>query len=856
MSQEVFVGSRHSLVLLVLFCWNGFAAPDSRYTIGPAPAWVTPAEVEIQAETPRSGMDSGFYYLLFDRQVSRIGTQEIYVHNACRVTSVSAVPNASQLSITFDPSYEDLTIHSIRILRDGKSLDRLDPTKFNVIQREKDLEAQQYNGQLSVLSFLDDVRVGDVIESSYTLRGANPVFEGRYVDRVWHAWNSPIRYFRQRLVFPYNQSEIMIKALGRALAPTFRETGSVREYVWQATNVEAIISDTVLPAWCEPFPSIQFSEYASWADVARWAIPLYTQPRVTPREIVDQVEKWRRSIPDLESRILAAIRFVQDDVRYLGIELGPNSHKPADPGTVFARRFGDCKDKARLLCVLLNELGVKAYPAFVNTYLKDKVAAYHPSPLAFNHTIVCFEYAGRAFWVDATRSHQGGRLERFRASSFRKALVVRDFTTDLSDIPEDTQVEPTTSITETYRLADSTKPVPYEIEIVHHDAAADGFRAIYSSGGQEAMERDYLNYFARWHPSLKATGRFRAIDDPTQNIVTVSARYLITDFWTVSSNSPTLSQTLLPWLIRDEVGMPTTRFRKMPLGINHPTHLRQTLVVTMNEPWQVQQSSEMVQDRAMLFGYSSTYTQNTARVVYEYRTLSDHIRVDEMDEHVRALDRILNLLPYQLTRSNQTTRRDKWDWLDEMNWMVAFIAGLSVLLFLFAATSVYRRSRRSGEPPEITDPALNGIRGWLVLIGIGICLMPILLLNQIVQSLPAYALSRWNMLTSPSASSYHPAWMPVLLLELICNLGYLVFSILLIVLYFQKRRSFPMVFVVMRVLYLLMLSVEAMVVPILQQAGGAHEAGSTGEVIRFAVPTVIWVWYMLVSKRVKATFTR
>ena len=70
--------------------------------------------------------------------------------------------------------------------------------------------------------------------------------------------------------------------------------------------------------------------------------------------------------PDEATRLWRALHFVQDDIRYTGIEIGVGRISADTTGEVLARRFGDCKDKVLLLVTILRALGVEAYPALVN----------------------------------------------------------------------------------------------------------------------------------------------------------------------------------------------------------------------------------------------------------------------------------------------------------------------------------------------------------------------------------------------------------------------------------------------------------------------------------------------------------
>ena len=65
-----------------------------------------------------------------------------------------------------------------------------------------------------------------------------------------------------------------------------------------------------------------------------------------------------RALPSNEERVVAALEFVQSEIRYFSVSLGENSHRPASPDIVLKRRYGDCKDKSLLLMTLLDELKI------------------------------------------------------------------------------------------------------------------------------------------------------------------------------------------------------------------------------------------------------------------------------------------------------------------------------------------------------------------------------------------------------------------------------------------------------------------------------------------------------------------
>lgn len=89
-------------------------------------------------------------------------------------------------------------------------------------------------------------------------------------------------------------------------------------------------------------------------------------------------------------------------------------------------------------------------------------------------------------------------------------------------------------------------------------------------------------------------------------------------------------------------------------------------------------------------------------------------------------------------------------------------------------------------------PAFQLISGWLVLVTAGVLLLPIRLFLFIYEDLmPAFSPEAWVALTTPGTLAYHPLNRPLLLFELTGNLVLLAASLVLLVLFVQRRRRFP-----------------------------------------------------------------
>jgi len=92
----------------------------------------------------------------------------------------------------------------------------------------------------------------------------------------------------------------------------------------------------------------------------------------------------------------------------------------------------------------------------------------------------------------------------------------------------------------------------------------------------------------------------------------------------------------------------------------------------------------------------------------------------------------------------------------------------------------------------------------------------------------------------------------LLLGELLANISLLVVRVYLVALFFQKRRQFPRWFIVAMVAGLIVTVVDHAAVLLV----GIQSTKGDTTIIRALVGCAIWIPYMMVSRRVKATFVR
>jgi hypothetical protein len=150
---------------------------------------------------------------------------------------------------------------------------------------------------------------------------------------------------------------------------------------------------------------------------------------------------------------------------------------------------------------------------------------------------------------------------------------------------------------------------------------------------------------------------------------------------------------------------------------------------------------------------------------------------------------------------------------------------------------------------------LQGLGGWLVLVGIGIVVSPLrIAFIVLILYVPIFTDGTWEALTTAGAENYHPLWAPLLIGELAFNSALVLASCYLAYLFFTKQKFFPQFFIGVVLASVVFIPLDAWVTSFVLTDVPVFDPETTMEFARTLVYAIVWIPYVLTSKRVKATF--
>ncbi|MDX1997608.1 MAG: DUF3857 domain-containing protein [Thermoanaerobaculia bacterium] len=617
--------------------WVALAAtPHPAVSQGPVPAWV-----EERDPIPEGLATSGALLdLSEDDQIRVDGPRTARYHESIvAVGSREGLEEAAEWEVAFAPTFERITLHRLEVQRRGRWQDRLAAARTVLLQPAGDRLARLYDDTLTLVFVADDVRVGDRVRFAYTIAGTNPVFGTRYHGTLGLAWQTPIVRRTARVLYRVADG-LSHRVHGTGPLPFIVRAGDDwRELRWRLTGFAAPPPEARVPDDWFQEPFVQLSQYGSWGEVVAWALPLYRSAR-EPEVVALARELAAGGSP--AARALAAVRFVQDEVRYFAAPVGPASHAPQAPTEVLRRRYGDCKDKSRLLVELLRELGIEAWPAFVASELHGGIREFLPAPSAFDHVIVAARLDGRTFWIDPSDSLQGGGAADLYLSPYALALEIRPGVEELTELPPEASLPGTHSLTYHYRFGAPGEAARVTIETTAERFQADSLRRTLAGSSAADLFLGYLDFYRGSGRAIEvaADGAPEVIDDREANRLTLRESYRLLDCL------GTAPCPLLPLLLTEELEAPLGGPRRAPWRLTPDVHLQETVVLE-GTTGQAAVSGQEV-NPWFDFRVTGTPRPDGLELRYELRTLAPAVRPRDFAPYRHAVEKARALAEFEL----------------------------------------------------------------------------------------------------------------------------------------------------------------------------------------------------------------
>ncbi|HET9638905.1 MAG TPA: DUF3857 domain-containing protein [Allosphingosinicella sp.] len=481
------------ITALVVWAAPALAAEDKPGVAPPAP-WVEP--MSIPAADP-SLKDRPVQFLLVNGQsrYGKDGYRDYYVEYATLVQSPQGLAGTGNLEFSWQPGVSELIVHKVQIVRAGKVIDLLPADRvFTVLRRENNLEGAVLDGTLTAVLQPEGLTVGDIVNVAWTLRvkpmPATPGAENMF--SLAPGVSARRLRFRESWEDGVPMRWRATEAMGK---PRLRKKGGISELTLELENAQGPKPPENAPPRFTVPATLEVSSYSGWGEISQVMAPLYAQAQALApgSPLKAEIERIAAGSADPKVRAMAALRLVQDKIRYFLLAMGEGGYVPATADETWKRRFGDCKGKTVTLLALLAGLGIEAEPVLVSSGLGDSLGERLPMVRLFDHVLVRARIAGRSYWLDGTRT--GDRsLDDLLSSPFGFGLPVRAAGAELEALP---LMPPAEALSDVAIRYDASKGfnqlVPFTAELVLRGDLATAWRTALAAQGEAALSDTLKN---------------------------------------------------------------------------------------------------------------------------------------------------------------------------------------------------------------------------------------------------------------------------------------------------------------------------------------------------------------------------
>ncbi|MBK7544124.1 MAG: DUF3857 domain-containing protein [Elusimicrobia bacterium] len=330
-----------------------------------------------------------------DVQIFTDFTRKTKVRSLHKIQSPEAIKNGfGEFQDEYNPTFEKLTMSAVVITPEGKRI------HHNKVQdKARSGNNAVYDDTRVVTLTVPNLTVGSTVELRIAYHNFKPRVPGQI--ELFHQIEPSGEAKRVRYAVTWPQGMDLTFLPSNGLAPgKSTVTNGKHTLEWAFNDRDEIPDEDYTPPVEHLAGSMSISNWKDWSQLDAFFAPVVGESaKVTPpiQKLAEEIMAKSTSTAD---RIQGVFNYIDDNVRYVSMNLGQNGLTPHPAEETLKNRYGDCKDRTALAIALLKVLGVKAYPALVAPTLPEIQDAL-PRWGYFNHMIAAVEHGG-LYFVEST----------------------------------------------------------------------------------------------------------------------------------------------------------------------------------------------------------------------------------------------------------------------------------------------------------------------------------------------------------------------------------------------------------------------------------------------------------------------
>jgi len=314
--------------------------------------------------------------------------------------------------IYLDP---DVTLHNFSARTIKPNGEIIELTEESLFSAKTNSDLTEFTDENSVKFTFQGVVPNSIVEYKYTVNKQRSFLNGdlwaiqTYVPKLYSKYSLelPNIFFRYGYNWNFAEKNIQVgkpKTYKNLVTESSKRDAS-KIYYWEVKNIKAIKPEPDRPPYREIAKHVRVAlKWENWNELSNiyWK-RIKDRFKISNTKYFENLSKSIVGNSNDEKEIIEKIfNYVQENYRYIAVNIGESGFVPNTPEDIEKNKYGDCKDMTVLNVVLLQAQGIESFPALINTTDRGDIHKNLTS-LDFNHMITYVrDRNGKEYWLDAT----------------------------------------------------------------------------------------------------------------------------------------------------------------------------------------------------------------------------------------------------------------------------------------------------------------------------------------------------------------------------------------------------------------------------------------------------------------------
>jgi len=332
------------------------------------------------------------------------------------------------------------------------------------------------------------------------------------------------------------------------------------------------------------------------------------------------VDSLTHGVSSQEEKARRIYSWVQNNIKYVAFEDGMEGFVPRDANFVCSRRFGDCKDMASILTLMLNTAGVPAYHTWIGTRSLPYSYRETPLPIVDNHMICAIQLKkGEFTFLDGTDPTCVFGIPSSHIQDKEALIALEDGRYTIFKVPS--PPKETNQLVDTCYLQLTDKGLTGSIKVHLSGYYAMNTNAMLSYIDGKDKDKYMRSRFSRGSNKFQLIS-YETGDRSDKNNITLSGKFELQDYARRIGDEWYLNLNLLKLYEHEEIDYPK---RKMPVEYDFRFIKKYVTVLTIPDAYKVSYLPKSQSFKNDVWGFTINYEQKGNTIVLSQEFYNDHL---------------------------------------------------------------------------------------------------------------------------------------------------------------------------------------------------------------------------------------